>query len=43
MDDVADGDAFQRDRRAILEPRGILKVGAQHQLARKQPAAWSRT
>jgi len=38
MDDVADGHAFQRNGRAILDPRGILKVGAEHQLARKQPA-----
>ena len=38
VDHVADGDALERDRRAVLEPRGILKVGAQHELARKQPA-----
>ena len=38
MDDIADGDAFQRDRRSVLEPGGIFKVGAKQELARKEPA-----
>ena len=37
-DHIADGDAFKRDRRSIFQPRGIPKVAAEHELARKQPA-----
>jgi hypothetical protein len=43
MDHVADGDAFQRDRRAILEPRGILKVGAESELLAQTARPWNRT
>ena len=38
MDDVADGDAFQGDRCAVFDAGGVLKVRAEHKLARKEPA-----
>jgi len=38
MDHIADGYAFQRDGRSVLESRGILKVRAEHELARKEAA-----
>ena len=38
MSHVANGDAFQGDRRTVLNPRGILKIGAEHELMRKNAA-----
>jgi hypothetical protein len=38
MDHIADGDAFERDRRSILEPRSILKVGTELELTSKKAA-----
>ena len=38
LGDVADGDAFQRYRRAVLESGRVDKVAAQHDLLREDAA-----